>query len=79
MIFVLKFRGHQTLILCSSYYILFLILLAEEQRGNLDFVLLSQSTEVSNISLHIMKVLGDPISFWEQRSATLTSCQSLPF
>lgn len=40
MIFVLKFRDHQMLILYSSYYILFLILLAEERRGNLDFVLL---------------------------------------
>ena len=76
MIFVLKFRDDQMLILYSFYYILFLIPL--EQRGNLDYVLLSQSTEVLNISLHIMKVLGDPISFWEQRNETLTSCQSLP-
>lgn len=44
----------------------------------MDFGLLSQSTEVLNISFDFMEVLGDPINFWEQRNADLTSCQPHP-
>ena len=40
--------------------------------------LLSQSTEVLSISLDFMGVLGDPIGFWEQRSADLMSWQPRP-
>lgn len=40
--------------------------------------LLSQSTEVLSISLDFTGVLGDPIGFWEQRSADLTSWQPRP-
>lgn len=41
----------------------------------MDFGLLSQSTEVLSISLDFLEVLRDLISFWEQRSTDLTSCQ----
>lgn len=44
----------------------------------MDFGLLSQSTEVLSISLDFLEVLRDLISFWEQRSADLTSCQPRP-